>query len=194
MSDRKTLRRQLRQQRRTLTPGQRRLASRRFVPQLIAALGHRPARHIALYLPADGELDLLPALGHPRLRHSIAYLPWLDPIHRGQLQFRRWYRQRSLRANRYGIQEPAHRYRGRALWALDCILLPAVAFDEQGYRLGMGGGYYDRTLAQLARRPRRPRLLATGYDFQRLGRDALPVAPWDQPVDGIVTDSTWRWR
>ena len=95
-----------------------------------------------------------------------------------------------MRANAYGIHEPALRYPGRALWALDVIILPAVAFDEAGYRLGMGGGYYDRTLEQLARHPRRPRLVAAGYDFQKMERGELPVAPWDQPVESIVTASS----
>ncbi|MBL4571132.1 MAG: 5-formyltetrahydrofolate cyclo-ligase [Alcanivorax sp.] len=184
---RRQLRRQFRQQRRALSPGQRRRASHRFGPRLDQALGLRPARHLALYLANDGELDLLPGLRHPRFRHATTYLPRLDPIRRGHLQFRLWQRHHPMRPNNYGIAEPAHYYRGRALWALDVILLPAVAFDACGYRLGMGGGYYDRTLADLARRPRRPRLVAVGYDFQRVGEGTLPVAPWDQPVDLTVT-------
>lgn len=184
---RRQLRRQFRQQRRSLTAGQRRRASHRFAPRLDQALGHRPTRHLALYLANDGELDLLPALDHRRFRPATTYLPRLDPVRRGHLQFRLWQRHHSMRPNNYGIAEPAHAYRGRALWALDVILLPAVAFDDQGYRLGMGGGYYDRTLADLARRPRRPRLVAVGYEFQRVGKGTLPVAPWDQPVDLTVT-------
>ncbi|MDX1804950.1 MAG: 5-formyltetrahydrofolate cyclo-ligase [Alcanivorax sp.] len=187
------LRRQLRLQRRRLSAGDRQLASRQLVPRLIACLNNRPARHLALYLPADGEMDPLTALRHPRLRHGTHYLPWLDPIRNGHLHFRRWHRDRALRANRYGIKEPAVACRARHSWALDIIILPAVAFDDQGYRLGMGGGYYDRTLAEMARRPRRPRLIAVGYEFQRLKNGALPVAAWDQPVDGIVTDSSWQW-
>ena len=184
---RRQLRRQFRQQRRSLTPGPRRRASLRFGRRLDQALGHRPARHLALYLANDGELDLRPALGHSRFQLATTYLPRLDPIRRGHLQFRLWQRHHPMRPNHYGIAEPAHYYRGRALWALDVILLPAVAFDACGYRLGMGGGYYDRTLADLQRRPRRPRLVAVGYDFQKVGEGTLPVAPWDQPVDLTVT-------
>ena len=158
---RQQLRRQFRQQRRALSVGQRRRASARFGPALARAIQHRPARHVAIYLPNDGELDVRPALRHPRFQQASP--------------------------NAYGIHEPALRYRGRALWALDVIILPAVAFDEAGYRLGMGGGYYDRTLAQLARHPRRPRLVAAGYDFQKMARGEIPVAPWDQPVDSVVT-------
>lgn len=137
---RRQLRRQFRQQRRSLTPGQRRRASLRFGRRLDQALGHRPARHLALYLANDGELDLRPALGHSRFQLATTYLPRLDPIRRGHLQFRLWQRHHPMRPNHYGIAEPAHYYRGRALWALDVILLPAVAFDACGYRLGMGEG------------------------------------------------------
>ncbi|MED5387988.1 MAG: 5-formyltetrahydrofolate cyclo-ligase [Pseudomonadota bacterium] len=184
---RRQLRRQFRQQRRSLTPGQRRRASRRIAGQLDQALGHRPARHLALYLANDGELNLLPIQQHARFALATTYLPRLDPVRRGHLQFRLWQRHHPMRPNNYGIHEPANHYRGRALWALDVILLPAVAFDDNGFRLGMGGGYYDRTLEDLARRPRRPRLVAVGYVFQRVSEGSLPVAPWDQPVDLTVT-------
>ena len=184
---RQQLRRQFRQQRRALSVGQRRRASARFGPALARAIQHRPARHIAIYLPNDGELDVRPALRHPRFRQASTYLPFVDALRPGHLQFRLWRHHHPMRPNAYGIHEPALRYRGRALWALDVIILPAVAFDEAGYRLGMGGGYYDRTLAQLARHPRRPRLVAAGYDFQKMARGEIPVAPWDQPVDSVVT-------
>lgn len=184
---RQQLRRQIRLRRRQLSPGQRRRAARRAGPALARALQHRPANHIALYLANDGELDLLPGMTHPRLSQTSTYLPWLDPLRPGYLHFRLWQPHHPMRPNQYGIAEPARALRGRALWALDVILLPAVAFDRAGYRLGMGGGYYDRTLADLERRPRRPRLVAVGYDFQCVEEGMLPVARWDQPVDQIVT-------
>ena len=187
---RQQLRRQFRQQRRALSVGQRRRASARFGPALARAIQHRPARHVAIYLPNDGELDVRPALRHPRFQQASTYLPFVDALRPGYLQFRLWQHHHPMCANAYGIHEPALRYRGRALWALDVIILPAVAFDEAGYRLGMGGGYYDRTLEQLARHPRRPRLVAAGYDFQKMERGELPVAPWDQPVESIVTASS----
>ncbi|MZR63335.1 5-formyltetrahydrofolate cyclo-ligase [Alcanivorax sp. DP30] len=184
---RQQLRRQLRQQRRQLSTGQRRRAAHRAGPALSNALQYRPARHVAFYLANDGELDLLPALQHPRLQHSSTYLPWLDPLRPGHLHFRLWQAHDPMRPNQYGIAEPALAHRSRALWALDVILLPAVAFDRAGYRIGMGGGYYDRTLADLQRRPRRPRLVTVGYDFQCVEEGVLPLAPWDQPADRIVT-------
>ena len=67
--------------------------------------------------------------------------------------------------------------------------MPLVAFDDRGRRVGMGGGYYDRTFA--ARRGRRalrrPRLVGVAFGFQR--RDALPGAAWDVPLDAAVTEN-----
>lgn len=186
-TQRQQLRRQMRLQRRQLTVGQRHRAAHRAGPALASTLQHRPVRHLALYLANDGELDLLPAMQHPRFRHTSTYLPWLDPLRRGHLRFRLWQPHHPMQPNQYGIAEPALAKRARALWALDVIVLPAVAFDRAGYRMGMGGGYYDRTLADLQRRPRQPLLVAAGYDFQCVAEGVLPLAPWDQPVDRIVT-------
>jgi 5-formyltetrahydrofolate cyclo-ligase len=72
---------------------------------------------------------------------------------------------------------------------LDVILMPLVAFDGQGNRLGMGAGYYDRTLAFLRHRRhwRKPRIIGLAYEFQRM--PALPAEPWDVPLDGIITEA-----
>ena len=96
---RRQLRRQLRQRRRTLSKGQRRRASIRFGPALARAIQHRPARHVAIYLPNDGELDLQPALHHPRFQQATTYLPFVDPLRLGYLQFRLWHHHHPMRPN-----------------------------------------------------------------------------------------------
>ena len=70
--------------------------------------------------------------------------------------------------------------------------MPLVAFDLEGNRLGMGGGFYDRTLAYLAQRHhwRKPHLLGTAFELQRFGK--LPNQPWDVPLDGVVTEAAYR--
>jgi 5-formyltetrahydrofolate cyclo-ligase len=76
----------------------------------------------------------------------------------------------------------------RPVWTLDLILTPLVAFDDQGNRLGMGGGFYDRTLAYLGRRKhwKKPRLIGTAHAFQQVAR--LPHESWDVPLHGVVTE------
>lgn len=183
---RASLRRELRARRRALSVGERRLAGRRFARNLRRDIGWRRVRDVAVYHAADGELDPLPALAQRRFQGARLYLPVLDRIYRGRLRFHLWRREKRLRANRFGIGEPRRLERARAAWALDAILMPLVGFDDQGHRLGMGGGFYDRTLADLTRRPRRPRLIGVAYGFQRLPR--APRAAWDRPVDRVITD------
>ena len=183
---RSVLRRRLRAQRRALSAGQRRLAQRRFARNLSRALGPRRFGEVALYLAGDGELDPLPGLAAARFEGARLYLPALDRVRRGHMHFRLWRTERRLRANRFGIGEPRRRERARAAWALDAILVPLVGFDDRGHRLGMGGGFYDRALADLARRPRRPLLVGVAFRFQRLPR--LAEAAWDRPLDRVITD------
>jgi len=97
-----------------------------------------------------------------------------------------------LRCNRFRIAEPqANRARQRKIWALDLILLPLVGFDAHGGRLGMGGGFYDRSLAHKTRHPgmHKPRLLGLAHECQKV--EKLPTASWDVPLQATVTDQGW---
>lgn len=142
----------------------------------------RTARRIGLYLPADGEIDVRPLAQLAWSQDKAVYLPVVGAA--GAMDFARWSKRQKLRANRYGIPEPvvARRHRlspGR----LDLLVMPLVAFDRNGIRLGMGGGYYDRALAA---RPRRPMLTGAAFAAQQVER--IPPMPWDIPLDLIVTE------
>ena len=103
--------------------------------------------------------------------------------------FVRFDRGTPLRRNRFGIPEPVPD-RASLIPArlFDVVLLPLVAVDAHGWRLGSGAGYYDRYFKHLrsGRRWRKPRLIGVGYDFQRVPR--LDAAPWDVPLDAVITD------
>lgn len=146
----------------------------------------RRARRVGVYMPADGELDVLRAVTGAHRTTRRVYLP-VVPRHAGRLAFRPWETHTPLRPNRFGIPEPAA---GTAVPAtrLDVVLTPLVAFDARGNRLGMGGGFYDRTFAGQARgrRWRRPRLIGVAYDFQRV--DRLDARAWDVPLDAVITE------
>lgn len=184
---RQQLRRDMRRRRQALSSAEQIAASHRFASRLSSSLTFRRARHIGLYLAADGELDPLPALlGAGNARRTF-YLPVLPKHADAVLHFVRWIPGEPLIPNRYGIGEPAMQGRKLTpLWRLDLLLLPLVAFDDDGNRLGMGGGFYDRALAALQRQPKRPRLTGVAHRFQRT--DKLVPAPWDQPLDMIITD------
>ncbi|MDF1821068.1 MAG: 5-formyltetrahydrofolate cyclo-ligase [Alcanivoracaceae bacterium] len=182
---RRVIRRRMRDKRRQLPAWEREEAAWRLERHLQSQIWFARANRIGLYLPNEGELDVLPAVLGTHRRGRSLFLPVLRNRH--HMSFCRWIPGEPLVENRFGIPEPQPaRQQPVANWSLDVLLLPLVAFDAHGNRLGMGGGFYDRTLAQLINRPRRPRLIGIGYRFQEV--DALPVAPWDRRLDEVITD------
>jgi len=186
------LRRMLRKARRALTPSQQRQAARGLYRQLAQQPLFRRAKHISLYLPTDGEIDPRVLLRAAQRRGKATYLPVLSAWPRTKMVFQRICPGEKLQPNRFRILEPrANLARQRKVWTLDLVLLPLVGFDDVGGRLGMGGGFYDRSLAYLARRKtwRKPTLLGLAHECQKVER--LAQASWDVPLQGTVTDKAW---
>ncbi|MGL6212735.1 5-formyltetrahydrofolate cyclo-ligase [Billgrantia desiderata] len=191
-STRRELRQALRRRRRALSPGQRKQAERALCRRLKQLPEVHRARRVALYLPNDGEIDPRPLMAWLERRGVRLYLPVLKPLSDNSLWFVHYHPGTPMRRNRFGIPEPhtrhgAHRARRMPAWALDLILLPLVGFDDRGQRMGMGGGFYDRSLAFTLRPGPRPTLIGLAHDCQRV--DRLPAAPWDVPLDAIVSDT-----
>ena len=187
MSPPSTLRQPLRTERRALSPRAQRQHAREIARQLGKLPCFLRARRIGGYQAADGEVDLSPLVARLQASHRHYYLPVLRTYPRGKLWFVRQRWGERLLPNRYGIPEPALRD-PRMPWALDLLLLPLVGFDAQCHRLGMGGGYYDRSLSYLRRLShwKRPHLIGIAHECQRLPQ--LPVQPWDIPLDLVVTE------
>ncbi|CRL97788.1 MULTISPECIES: 5-formyltetrahydrofolate cyclo-ligase [Pseudomonas] len=186
------LRRMLRKARRALTPSEQRQAAQGLYRQLAQHPLFRRAKHISLYLPTDGEIDPRLLLRAAQRRGKATYLPVLSAWPRTKMVFQRVRPGETLRPNRFRILEPrVNARRQRKVWALDLVLLPLVGFDDVGGRLGMGGGFYDRSLAYLARRKhwRKPTLLGLAHECQKV--DRLAQASWDVPLAGTVTDRQW---
>lgn len=146
----------------------------------------RRPRKVACYLANDGELDLAPLLKSLRASRRRVYLP---ALHGRTLRFLPYDDDTPLVPNRFGIPEPdvPPRRRCRAR-DLDLVLMPLVAYDAAGNRLGMGGGYYDRAFSYLRHRSvwKKPLLIGIGYEFQRL--PSLPSQPWDVQLHGVATE------
>jgi 5-formyltetrahydrofolate cyclo-ligase len=186
------LRRLLRKARRALTPSKQREAAQGLYRQLAQHPLFRRSRHISLYLPTDGEIDPRLLLRAAQRRGKATYLPVLSAWPRTKMVFQRVRPGEKLLPNRFRILEPRVNIRQqRKLWALDLVLMPLVGFDDEGGRLGMGGGFYDRSLAYLARRQhwRKPTLLGLAHECQKV--DRLAQASWDVPMAGTVTDKQW---
>lgn len=198
MHPRIALRRTLRSARRSLTPKQQRQHADRVAARLSRSNLFLRARRIAFYWPADGELDPRPLLERAHRRGKRCYLPILRPRLRGQRGGKLWFAPyhpgAPLRPNRFGIPEPASRRRLYLARQLDLLLMPLVGFDADCNRLGMGGGFYDRTLArpkQLSR-SRRPRLIGLAHACQQV--DYIAPQPWDIPLEAVVTECAIQTR
>lgn len=183
------LRKQIRALRRALPAAERQQAARQLARRAAGLPIFADSRRIAGYLAVDGELDPGPLLSRARELGKQIYLPVLTDDPRTPLLFAPYRPDTALRPNRFGIPEP--QVSAEQLLpsrSLDLVLTPLVVFDAWGNRLGMGGGYYDRTFAfrHPGDRPSGPFLLGLAYELQKVAQ--LAPQPWDIPLDGIVTE------
>ncbi len=188
------LRREIRQRRQRLDAHARHHRSLALCAHLAEEPRFRRARRIAFYLPNDGEPDLRPLMALAWEQDKACFLPVVGARHSRRLWFLPWTPDTPLVPNRFGIPEPLHQ-RGERRFkphSLDLILMPLVAFDAHGHRLGMGGGYYDTTLAFLRYRHHwlRPARIGTAFACQEV--DRLPAEAWDVPLDAIATEDGVR--
>ena len=197
MQARSLLRRKLREARRGLSMEQQEYASRRISTQLNTLPFIKNSKTVAGYLVNDGEVNLKNYIESIwQLSHKAFALPVLHPICKGHLLFLSYSPNSPLVNNKYNIEEPILSCNDVIpVTQCDVILMPLVGFDTNGNRLGMGGGYYDRTLSftqrkfnsQSALNQHTPKLVGIAHDVQEV--DTLPTAPWDVPLDAIVTPS-----
>lgn len=183
----RALRRELRLRRASVPASARADAARRASRALFRLRLWKRARHVGLYLAGGAELPTTPVIERAWLQGKHTYVPCVG--RRGEMRFIELRPGMRLRRNRYGISEPATGGRGRAAVRIDMLLAPLLGFDARAYRLGMGGGYYDRFLA--GRRHHRPLCLGWALALQIV--DAVPHDPWDQRLDGIVTEKGLQW-
>ena len=144
---------------------------------------------VAGYWASDGELPLAAVLPPLLARGATYHLPVVPAKLRKPLWFAPWRTGVPVRANRFGIPEPADAERTIvAAESLELVLVPLVAFDRRGHRLGMGGGFYDATFAFLAQgeRPREPLLVGIAYSFQEL--DEIAPEAHDVHLDYVCTE------
>jgi 5-formyltetrahydrofolate cyclo-ligase len=175
------LRSTVRQLRRNLSPLQQDTAAIAVAKSVAQLPNWHQARRIALYLATDGELDTQPLASLARDTGKQLFLPVIN--NDDSLHFAAWQTDRPLISNRYRISEPdAHAPRCN-IAELDIVFLPLVAWDLSGGRLGMGGGFYDRTLSGVSG----PLLVGLAHTAQQV--DQVPSEDWDITLDYMATDA-----
>jgi 5-formyltetrahydrofolate cyclo-ligase len=186
--DRKTIRLEKRRARRELSSKQQKRAALSLAHQLRKAPYFHRAKRIAVYLANDGEIDLSPLIKLCwKLKKSV-YLPVLHPVRHNRLWFTNYQSNTQMNQNRYKIWEPKLKRSHTPAWAVDLVLMPLVAFDQRGGRMGMGGGYYDRTFEFTQKKGfmHGPKLIGVAHELQKV--EQLPIQSWDVPMHGIATD------
>jgi 5-formyltetrahydrofolate cyclo-ligase len=187
--DRTELRRLIRARRRQVSEHDKRAAALSFARAAGRALLLRAGSRIAVYHAYGHEADLSLLIELARSRGCELFLPRITHHRLSRMQFLRYDANAPLQRNSLGILEPSSFTGAPArLRELDLIFMPLVAFDDQGWRLGSGGGFYDRRLhhLQVDRRWRRPKLIGVGYELQRVPR--LTPQRWDIPMDAVLTE------
>ena len=193
-SNNTNLRREKRALRQALSPAIQQQHSQALRSQIIQEKTYRNAKTIGCYLTNDGEIDPHLIIEHAWFLGKKVYLPILPPLNlsslKNQLYFAPYEINSKFKLNRFNIPEPICKpSQWKTARQLDLLLVPLVAFDASGNRIGMGGGFYDRSLAHLKHRQfwKKPRLTGLAHECQKV--DKLNVESWDIPLDKIISET-----
>lgn len=193
IQDKVALRRELRAKRKAIGISQRQKASSAILTLALRQHLLAKGRRIGIYVPANSEIDVKPLLDRAMAMGAHCYLPIVPRRGRKRMWFSRLGKHSAWQLNRYGIPEYRHplAIQVRAQ-RLDLLFIPILGFDTRGFRLGMGGGYYDASLAYLKRfqRWRRPWIVGVAFATQEVPR--IPSDPWDIPLDAVLTEKEYR--
>lgn len=190
--ERRVLREFVIEQRNALTKHQLRAASRDMCLLLESTPEFHHAVHLAAYWPIKGEMDVRAVIEQALRYGKHVYLPVI--VAGDTMMFAPYDRDTPVKKNRFGIPEPDVPEEELASPRdMDLVIVPLVVFDAHGNRLGMGGGFYDRTFAFLNDEPghMKPCLVGAAHEFQHTGD--IPPHPWDVPTRLVVTEQqVWR--
>jgi len=190
MTLRQEIRKQTRALRMTLSQSFQNKAATQLTEQLKNHAKIINAQHIAIYLTNDGELNTNDFINWCWQQSKSTYLPVIHPFNKHNLIFLKYQQKTLMNANKFNILEPKLDVT-QIIPAnhLEVIFTPLVAFDKTGARLGMGGGFYDRTLAPIQRVNQsdkaKPAIIGLAHDCQEVSN--IPTEDWDIPLPEIIT-------
>ena len=188
---RQEIRSAIRTQRLTLSKNHQKTAANQLLAKLSSYSKIKSAHHIAIYLTNDGELNTTPFIHWCWENNKRTYLPVIHPFSKGNLLFIEYDKNTPMKTNQFGILEPKLNVNYiKAPSQIDIIFTPLVAFDSQGSRLGMGGGFYDRTLQHwypkyLMDKATLPYPIGLAHECQQVPH--IPTEIWDIPIPEIMT-------
>ena len=186
-NDSHKFRQKIRQKRRSLSRRVQRLHGISVARRLTSLNSFSKARTIAVYLDTDGELPTKALISIARQKNKRLVLPVLHPFRHGRLLFREWPVNASLTRNRFKIEEPSRQHDVINVKHVDVVIVPLVAFDERCYRIGMGGGFYDRTFAfRHIYSWRKPILIGVAHSLQKVKK--INNQSWDIAMDAVITE------
>ena len=187
------IRRHIRKRRKQLSSQQQQNAAEQLAKHLLQTVQQHQCKRVALFLSMDGEIGTQPAIEQLWQAGVEVYVPLIHPFNAQQLIFIRYQQHTPLLRSKLGMLEPSPDCSQVCpLAQLDIIFTPLVAFDLSGNRLGMGGGFYDRTLEYHYKQERpTPAMIGIAHDCQKV--DDVPLEPWDIPLREIITPSSHYW-
>lgn len=180
------IRAQIRQRRRKLSANEQRFLAKRATDRLLQSSRFQKSCYIACYIAIDNEIATKALIGAIWQQQKQCYLPVIDRCHPGNMHFHLYQANDNLIKNKWQIPEPSASSPRITADALDLVMMPLVAFDQAGHRLGTGGGYYDRYFANIKQWPKAPYLCGFAYHCQQVAE--LPTQDWDVAMHAIVTD------
>ena len=179
------LRQRNRQLRAELEAKQLEVAANALAERILSLDEYQQAQRIAAYFAVNGEIGLIPVIDHALTQGKNVYLPNLD---QQALRFSPYFHSQKMRINKFRLPEPdVDEAEMLAPGELDLVLAPLVVFDSERNRIGMGGGFYDRSFA-FRKRPEnlKPMLIGVAHELQKVER--IVPQEWDVRLDMIVTD------
>jgi 5-formyltetrahydrofolate cyclo-ligase len=188
MNKLQNIRQQLRKQREQLSSVERNLASQAIVNTILESPVYRSSQRVATYWPVKNEVDTLPFITQALEHGKQVYLPVLSGLNKQFLHFARYLPECEMTVNEFNIPEPQVKAKDLVdPIQLDLVVTPLLGFDEQLNRIGMGGGYYDRTFEFLLTKKKwfKPILVGVAYECQKL--PAINSNPWDVPLAQVIT-------
>lgn len=185
MTDLIKLRKSIRQQRRSISPFQHKQSELKVLQRLIKDQNFKKSKKIGVYLHAFGEIQTTSIIQYCFTHAKQVYLPMICNMNQRLVWIKisaQQYKNRQFSHHTLGMKEPMAS-RGKHVSHLDYLILPLLACDSHGTRMGMGGGFYDRTLASA---PHKPIRVGLAHEFQYLQLH-LSRRTWDEPLDQLMS-------